>query len=299
MKTLVVITGPTGIGKTDLALMLAEQYHTPIVNADSRQIYRDMPIGTAAPKPEQLSRVKHYFVGTLGLDASYHAARFETEALAVLDQVFAERDIAILSGGSMLYIDAVCRGIDAMPDIRPEVRHQMKQRLEREGLEALAAELALLDPVYHAECDLCNPVRVVHALEICHQTGKPFSSFRTSRAKERPFRILKIGLRRERAELFSRIAARVGEMQAEGLVEEARRLLPYRHFKALNTVGYKELFAHFDGLWSLEQTLEKISRNTRVYAKKQMTWLQKDTSVNWFHPEDSDGITKFLLENGV
>ncbi|MDD7563548.1 MAG: tRNA (adenosine(37)-N6)-dimethylallyltransferase MiaA [Alloprevotella sp.] len=299
MKTLVVITGPTGIGKTDLALMLAEQYHTPIVNADSRQIYRDMPIGTAAPKPEQLSRVKHYFVGTLGLDASYHAARFETEALAVLDQVFAERDIAILSGGSMLYIDAVCRGIDAMPDIRPEVRHQMKQRLEREGLEALAAELALLDPVYHAECDLCNPVRVVHALEICHQTGKPFSSFRTSRAKERPFRILKIGLRRERAELFSRIAARVGEMQAEGLVEEARRLLPYRHFKALNTVGYKELFAHFDGLWSLEQALEKISRNTRVYAKKQMTWLQKDTSVNWFHPEDSDGITKFLLENGV
>lgn len=299
MKTLVVITGPTGIGKTDLALMLAEQYHTPIVNADSRQIYRDMPIGTAAPKPEQLSRVKHYFVGTLGLDASYHAARFETEALAVLDQVFAERDIAILSGGSMLYIDAVCRGIDAMPDIRPEVRHQMKQRLEREGLEALAAELALLDPVYHAECDLCNPVRVVHALEICHQTGKPFSSFRTSRAKERPFRILKIGLRRERAELFSRIAARVGEMKAEGLVEEARRLLPYRHFKALNTVGYKELFAHFDGLWSLEQTLEKISRNTRVYAKKQMTWLQKDTSVNWFHPEDSDGITKFLLENGV
>lgn len=279
--------------------MLAEQYHTPIVNADSRQIYRDMPIGTAAPKPEQLSRVKHYFVGTLGLDASYHAARFETEALAVLDQVFAERDIAILSGGSMLYIDAVCRGIDAMPDIRPEVRHQMKQRLEREGLEALAAELALLDPVYHAECDLCNPVRVVHALEICHQTGKPFSSFRTSRAKERPFRILKIGLRRERAELFSRIAARVGEMQAEGLVEEARRLLPYRHFKALNTVGYKELFAHFDGLWSLEQALDKISRNTRVYAKKQMTWLQKDTSVNWFHPEDSDGITKFLLENGV
>lgn len=279
--------------------MLAEQYHTPIVNADSRQIYRDMPIGTAAPKPEQLSRVKHYFVGTLGLDASYHAARFETEALAVLDQVFAERDIAILSGGSMLYIDAVCRGIDAMPDIRPEVRHQMKQRLEREGLEALAAELALLDPVYHAECDLCNPVRVVHALEIYHQTGKPFSSFRTSRAKERPFRILKIGLRRERAELFSRIAARVGEMQAEGLVEEARRLLPYRHFKALNTVGYKELFAHFDGLWSLEQALEKISRNTRVYAKKQMTWLQKDTSVNWFHPEDSDGITKFLLENGV
>ncbi len=279
--------------------MLAEQYHTPIVNADSRQIYRDMPIGTAAPKPEQLSRVKHYFVGTLGLDASYHAARFETEALAVLDQVFAERDIAILSGGSMLYIDAVCRGIDAMPDIRPEVRHQMKQRLEREGLEALAAELALLDPVYHAECDLCNPVRVVHALEICHQTGKPFSSFRTSRAKERPFRILKIGLRRERAELFSRIAARVGEMQAEGLVDEARRLLPYRHFKALNTVGYKELFAHFDGLWSLEQALEKISRNTRVYAKKQMTWLQKDTSVNWFHPEDSDGITKFLLENGV
>lgn len=299
MKTLVVITGPTGIGKTDLALMLAEQYHTPIVNADSRQIYRDMPIGTAAPKPEQLSRVKHYFVGTLGLDASYHAARFETEALAVLDQVFAERDIAILSGGSMLYIDAVCRGIDAMPDIRPEVRHQMKQRLEREGLEALAAELALLDPVYHAECDLCNPVRVVHALEICHQTGKPFSSFRTSRAKERPFRILKIGLRRERAELFSRIASRVGEMQAEGLVDEARRLLPYRHFKALNTVGYKELFAHFDGLWSLEQALEKISRNTRVYAKKQMTWLQKDTSVNWFHPEDSDGITKFLLENGV
>lgn len=299
MKTLVVITGPTGIGKTDLALMLAEQYHTPIVNADSRQIYRDMPIGTAAPKPEQLSRVKHYFVGTLGLDASYHAARFETEALAVLDQVFAERDIAILSGGSMLYIDAVCRGIDAMPDIRPEVRHQMKQRLEREGLEALAAELALLDPVYHAECDLCNPVRVVHALEVCHQTGRPFSSFRTSRAKERPFRILKIGLRRERAELFSRIAARVGEMQAEGLVEEARRLLPYRHFKALNTVGYKELFAHFDGLWSLEQALDKISRNTRVYAKKQMTWLQKDTSVNWFHPEDSDGITKFLLENGV
>lgn len=279
--------------------MLAEQYHTPIVNADSRQIYRDMPIGTAAPKPEQLSRVKHYFVGTLGLDASYHAARFETEALAVLDQVFAERDIAILSGGSMLYIDAVCRGIDAMPDIRPEVRHQMKQRLEREGLEALAAELALLDPVYHAECDLCNPVRVVHALEICHQTGKPFSSFRTSRAKERPFRILKIGLRRERAELFSRIALRVGEMQAEGLVDEARRLLPYRHFKALNTVGYKELFAHFDGLWSLEQALEKISRNTRVYAKKQMTWLQKDASVNWFHPEDSDGITKFLLENGV
>lgn len=299
MKTLVVITGPTGIGKTDLALTLAGQYHTPIVNADSRQIYRDMPIGTAAPKPEQLRRVKHFFVGTLGLDASYHAARFETEALDVLDQVFAERDVAILSGGSMLYIDAVCRGIDEMPDIRPEVRHQMKQRLDRDGLEPLVAELAVLDPAYHAECDLCNPVRVVHALEVCHQTGRPFSSFRTSRAKERPFRILKIGLRRERADLFSRIAARVGEMQAEGLVEEARRLLPYRHLKALNTVGYKELFAHFDGLWSLEQALEKICRNTRVYAKKQMTWLQKDTSVHWFHPEDLAGITKFLRENSV
>ena len=280
-KTLQVILGPTGVGKTAYALRQAERLGCPILNADSRQLYRQLPIGTAAPTAGEQARVRHYFVGTLDLEQTYSAAQYEADALALLDDLFRDHDTVVLSGGSMLYIDAVCRGIDDIPTVQPETRLHLRRRLEAEGLEALLAELRLLDPVYYAECDRRNTQRVVHALEICYQTGRPFSAFRTGQGAQRPFRIEKIGLWRERPVLFDRINRRVGAMVEAGLIEEARSVLPFRHLNALNTVGYKELFQYFDGEWTLDFALEKIRRNTRVYAKKQITWFKKDAEVKW------------------
>lgn len=280
-KTLLVLLGPTAVGKTEIALELAEQLHSPIINADSRQIYRDLRIGTAAPTAEQLARVRHYFVGTLGLQDYYSAARYEEEVLELTRQLFRDHDTLLLSGGSMMYIDAVCRGIDDIPTIEPDVRANLHQRYAEGGLDPLLAELRLLDPEYYAQADLRNTRRIMHALEVCYQTGRPFSSFRTATAKARPFRILKVGLRRQREDLFQRINSRVDQMMAAGFLEEARSLLPYRDENALNTVGYKELFQVLDGSWDLGFAVERIKKNTRVYAKKQMTWFAHDDSIHW------------------
>lgn len=281
MKTLVVILGPTGVGKTELSLQLAERLSTPIINADSRQIYQDIEIGTAAPTAEELARVKHYFVHTLKLDQYYSAAEYEKDVLELLAQLFQQHDVVVLSGGSMMYIDAVTKGIDDIPTVDEETRAMLRERFEKEGLEPLLAELKLLDPQYYEIVDKRNHKRVVHALEICYMTGKTYTSFRTNSLKERPFRIVKFGLMRQREQLFARINARVDKMMQEGLMEEAKRVYPLRHLNSLNTVGYKELFHVLDGEWELSMAVERIKKNTRVYAKKQMTWNKHDADIQW------------------
>lgn len=280
-KTLKVVIGPTGIGKTDYAIQLAQKYDCPILNADSRQLYRDIPIGTAAPTAEEQARVKHYFVGTLDLEDYYSAAQYEHDALLLMEELFKTHDTLVMSGGSMMYVDAVCKGIDDIPTVDEDTRALLKQRYETEGLEPLVAELRLLDPAYYDVCDKRNPKRVVHALEICYMTGRTFTSFRVRREVQRPFRIEKIGLQRSREILFERINRRVDNMVEQGLLDEARRVFPFRCCNSLNTVGYKELFHYFDGDWELDFALEKIRRNSRVYAKKQMTWFKKDADVTW------------------
>lgn len=290
MNTLLVLLGPTGVGKTDTALELAEALGSPILNCDSRQLYRDLPIGTAAPTPQQLARVPHHFVGTLAIQDYYSAARYEQEALALLQRLFRQHPTVVLSGGSMMYMDAVCRGIDDIPTIDHTTRTHLSIRLAAEGLEALAAELQRLDPAYAAQADLRNTRRVVHALEIIHQTGRTYSSFRRAGHKERPFRIVKAGLNLPRPELFQRINRRVEQMVADGLVEEARRMLPHRAENALNTVGYKEMFRHLDGEWTLQEAVARIQKNTRVYAKKQLTWFARDTGITWFAPGQTQDI---------
>lgn len=292
--TLIVLLGPTGVGKTELSLSIAEAYHTSIISADSRQLYADIKIGTAAPTAEQLARVPHYFVGTLDLHDYYSAAQYETEVLKKLEELFRENDMVVLTGGSMMYIDAVCKGIDDIPTVDNETRQLMLERYEQEGLERLCAELKLLDPEYYQIVDLKNHKRVIHALEICYMTGKTFTSFRTQTQKERPFEILKIGLKREREELYERINQRVDIMMEEGLLEEARRVYPFRQLNSLNTVGYKELFNYLDGTWELPFAIEKIKQNSRIYSRKQMTWFKRDKSIVWFHPEDTIEIMKFL-----
>lgn len=280
-KSLKVVIGPTGIGKTDYAIQLAQKYDCPILNADSRQLYRDIPIGTAAPTAEEQARVKHYFVGTLDLEDYYSAAQYEHDALLLMEELFKTHDTLVMSGGSMMYVDAVCKGIDDIPTVDEDTRALLKQRYETEGLEPLVAELRLLDPAYYDVCDKRNPKRVVHALEICYMTGRTFTSFRVRREVQRPFRIEKIGLQRPREILFERINRRVDNMVEQGLLDEARRVFPFRCCNSLNTVGYKELFHYFDGDWELDFALEKIRRNSRVYAKKQMTWFKKDADVTW------------------
>lgn len=296
MKNLIVLVGPTGVGKTDVAITLAKALGCEIINADSRQIYRDMVIGTAAPTEAQLREVRHYFVGTLSLNDYYSAARFESDVLSLLSE-FPSRDTMLLSGGSMLYIDAVTKGIDDIPTVSDEVRTWMRQRLQDEGLERLTEELRLLDPDYYAIADRKNTQRIIHALEICHQSGRPYSSFRTQASKPRPFNIIKIGLQRERQELFDRINRRVDIMIEEGLLDEAHRLLPYRDSNALNTVGYKEMFKVLDGEWTLSFAVERLKKNTRVYAKKQMTWWMRDNEIQWFQPEETDKILTFIRQN--
>ena len=294
MKTLVTLVGPTGVGKTEVALTLARQLGSPIINADSRQMFADLRIGTAAPTATQLAEVQHYFVGTLGIRDYYSAARFETEVLKLTEQLFRTHDTLLLSGGSMMYVDAVCNGIDDIPTVTDETRALLRQRWQTEGIERLKAELRLLDPDYYAIVDLKNPKRIVHALEIYYQSGRPYSTFRTATRKQRPFRILKLGLQRDRAELFERINRRVDQMLADGLLEEARAMLPYRDENALNTVGYKEMFQVLDGTWTLDFATERMKKNTRVYAKKQMTWFRRDNEIHWFHPDDTEAMMRLI-----
>ena len=294
MKTLLVLLGPTAVGKTELALQLAEHIGSPIINADSRQLYRDLRIGTAAPTEEQQRRVRHYFVGILDIHDYYSAARFETDAIKVINELFEHHDTLLMSGGSMLYIDAVCKGIDDIPTIHEETRAMLRQRLQAEGPEILTRELRLLDPEYYAIADLKNTKRIVHALEVCYQTGRTFTSFRTATQKQRPFRIVKIGLNRPRAELFKRINQRVEQMLDDGLLDEARALLPYRDENALNTVGYKEMFQVLDGTWDLTFAKERMKKNTRVYAKKQLTWFSRDEEIRWFHPDEKEQIIQYI-----
>lgn len=294
-KTLVVVLGPTGVGKTELCLRIAEHLNVPIINADSRQIFAELPIGTAAPTQEQQRRVFHYFVGNHHLDDYYSASIYESEVLQLLSSLFSNgHDIALLTGGSMMYIDAVCNGIDDIPTINDAIRETMKQRLANEGLEALVEELKRLDPEHWSIVDRNNPRRVVHALEICKQTGRTYSSFRTNTAKERPFNILKIGLDRPREELYNRINNRVVQMIEEGLEEEARSVLPMRSYNSLNTVGYKELFAYFDGDITRNEAIRQIQSNTRRYMRKQLTWFRKDKTIKWFSPENIEEILKYI-----
>ena len=300
MKNLLVLLGPTGVGKTELSLLLAERLGSPIINADSRQTYKDIEIGTASPTAEELARVEHFFVHTLALDEYYSAAEYEKDVMQLLPQLFQSHDTVLLSGGSMMYIDAVTKGIDDIPTVDEETREMLRHRFEKEGLEPLLAELKLLDPHYYEIVDKRNHKRVVHALEICYMTGKPFTFFRTNSTKERPFRIVKFGLRRERANLFARINARVDKMMEEGLLDEARRVYPLRELNSLNTVGYKEMFKVIAGEWELPMAVERMKKNTRVYAKKQMTWYQHDADIHWLDA-DKMNIQEMLktIENEV
>lgn len=291
---LIVITGPTGVGKTDLSIELAEHYGTEIINADSRQIYAEMSIGTAAPTKEQMERVKHHFVATKHIGDYYSASMYEQEVLKLLDADSHKNEIMILSGGSMLYIDAVCNGIDDIPTIRDDIRQMMKQRLANEGLEALVEELRQLDPEYGKIVDEHNTRRVIHALEICHQTGLTYTSFRTGKKKPRPFRIIKIGLTCQRELLYERINQRVVRMIEAGLVEEVRSLLPYRYENALNTVGYKEIFKYIDGEISLDEAIRQIQSNSRQYARKQLTWYKRDEEMKWFENAKAEDIIEYI-----
>lgn len=288
------MTGPTAVGKTDVCLQVARQFDIPIINADSRQLFRELKIGTAAPTEEQMAQVKHYFVGSLSIGDYYSASMYEQDVLQLLDTLFQNSDYALLSGGSMMYIDAVCNGIDDIPTVDDKTRDTLKRRLAEEGLEPLVEELHRLDPEHWAIVDRQNPRRVVHALEICLMTGKTYTSFRKAEKKERPFQIIKIGLNRDREELYHRINVRVDQMMAQGLLDEVRAMNEYRNVNALNTVGYKELFNYLDGLWTLDEAVERIKGNTRRYARKQLTWFKRDLQMRWFHPDDIQNMLTYI-----
>ena len=301
MKTLVVLTGPTGVGKTELSLSVAERLGSPIVNADSRQIYRELPIGTAAPTAAEQARVPHLFVGTHTLTDRYNAGEYEREALAALEELFRTRDHVLMVGGAMLYIDAVCKGLDEMPHVSVELRKQVQQQYAANGLEWLQAQVKETDPQYFGEADIQNPQRLLHALEICLAGGRPYSSFRLGSRKERPFRVVKIGLTRPREELYTRINARVDNMLAQGLLEEVRAVESLRHLNALNTVGYKEMFRYLDGEWTLEAAADMVRQNSRHYAKRQLTWFNADPEMHWVNltdtPKDLTNVMQIIQDN--
>jgi tRNA dimethylallyltransferase len=294
LKTLVVLLGPTGVGKTELGIKIAKEIQSPVISSDSRQIYKKLTIGTDAPSATVQQEVKHYFVGTHELDDYYSASRFEEDVIRLLAELYQTLDTVIMSGGSMMYIDAVCKGIDEIPTIDDKLRDDLKEQLEREGYEAIRQQLKILDPVFYRQVDLKNQKRVIHALEICLMAGKPYSSLRTNTVKERPFRIIKIGLTREREELYDRINRRVDDMMKQGFLEEARELYPFRHLNSLNTVGYKELFEYLSGSCTLEDAVEKIKQNTRIYSRKQMTWFKRDKEIAWFRPEEEKEILRHI-----
>lgn len=293
-KTLIVLIGPTGVGKTDLSIKIAEKYGSPIISADSRQLYSDLKIGTAAPTEEYLKRVKHYFAGTLKLTDYYSAAQYESEVISLLEELFKTNDTILLTGGSMMYIDAICKGIDDIPTVDNETRQMMMEKYEKEGLERLCTELKLLDPEYYSIVDLKNPKRVIHALEICYMTGKTYTSFRTGNRKQRPFDIIKIGLCRDREELYDRINKRVDIMINDGLVDEVKSVYQYKNLNSLNTVGYKEIIQYLEGNCTLEFAIEKIKQNSRIYSRKQMTWFKRDNEIIWFHPDREDEIMEYI-----
>ena len=296
MNSLVILLGPTGVGKTELSLRVAEHFGSPIISSDSRQLYKDLPIGTAAPTVEQMARVRHYMVGTLSLTDYYSASSFEEDVMSLLRELHQTHPTVVMTGGSMMYIDAVCKGIDDIPTVRDDIRTWMKQRLEDEGLEALVEELHKMDPEHWAIVDKKNPRRVVHALEICHQTGKTYTSFRVAEKKQRPFRIIKIGLNRDRAELYDRINQRVLMMMEDGLEAEARSVYPHKGLTALRTVGYKEMFAYFDGEIDKEEAIRQIQSHSREYMRKQLTWFKRDAEIHWYHPDQQDEIIRFIDE---
>lgn len=283
MKKVVVLLGPTGVGKTELSINVAEYYNTSIISADSRQFYKGLEIGTAAPTPDQMRLVKHYMVGMLDVEDYYNASEYENDTLKIISELHKIHDTVIISGGSMMYVDALCNGIDEVPTIDEHLRKELYDLYEQEGLEPIRSQLKILDPQFYDQVDLKNYKRVIHALEVCIMTGKPYSSFRTKTKKQRPFRIIKIGLMREREELYNRINSRVEEMMKSGLLNEARRFYPLRHLNSLNTVGYKELFKYLDGEWTLDFAVEKIKQNTRIYSRKQMTWFKRDPEINWIN----------------
>ena len=297
MKTLVVVLGPTGVGKTELCIKLAQYLKSPIINADSRQIFAEIPIGTAAPTLEQQHTVTHYFVGDHSVKDYYSAAKYETDALKLIETLFHEgHDTLLLTGGSMMYIDAVCNGIDDIPTVNQETRDLLKKKLAEEGLDHLVEELKQLDPEHFLIVDKKNPRRVVHALEICYMTGKTYTSFRKQTKKQRPFRILKIGLNRERNELYERINSRVIDMFNQGLIDECKHVYEHRDCNALNTVGYKETFNYLDGLLTREETIRQIQSNSRQYMRKQLTWFKRDQDIKWFQPNNIEEIIKYLDE---
>lgn len=294
MKKLIVILGPTGVGKTSLCLHIAKEYNVAVINADSRQMFKELPIGTAAPTIKEQEQAKHYFVGNLTVDKYYNASMFENDVLSLLDILFKQQDIALMSGGSMMYIDAVCNGIDDIPTVDTQIRQRLKERYEQEGLESIIQELRQLDPEYYNIVDKKNHKRVIHALEICLSTGKAYSSFRHNVRKTRPFQIIKIGLTRNREELYSRIDQRVDEMISNGLLKEAANMYPQRNLNALNTVGYKELFDYIDGKTDLQEAIFKIKSNTHKYCRKQLTWFKRDPEIKWFTPENVEEIINYI-----
>ena len=293
-KILIIISGPTAVGKTAVAIAVARHFGSEIISADSRQIYREMSIGTAVPSPEEMKAVRHHFIQNKSVYDYYNAFMYETEVIKLLEDLFRRMNSVIMAGGSGLYINAVCHGIDDIPTVEPAVRQEMKELYAWEGIEGLRSLLKKVDPEYYKKADLRNPKRLLKALEITVQAGRPYSSFLTQTRKQRPFRILKAGLDLPREELYDRINRRVDRMIETGLMEEARRLYPHRDTNALNTVGYKELFDYFDKKISLDEAITRIKANTRKYARKQLTWFRKDPDIRWFHPEEKDKIIEWI-----
>ena len=303
MKSLIIILGPTGVGKTELCLTLADLFDTPVIGADSRQMYADIPVCTAAPTKEEMQRAKHYFVGNLQLTDYYSAAKYEEQASTLIHTLFGSHDILLAAGGSMMYIDSLCYGIDDIPTISDDIRNELYERFKNEGLDRLVSELKILDPDYYREADLKNPKRVLHALEVCYMTGHPYSNLRTGHKVIRPYNIIRIGLNRDRLELYERINSRVSRMVDNGLIDEAQRMYPLKGLNSLNTVGMKELFSWMDGEptpegkpQTLEFALDRIRQNTRIYSRKQMTWFKRDTSTQWFHPNDTETIINHIKQ---